>query len=71
MTNFWRNWMTAWGWGVGAFGALADRRGVRGDRRPTRAIYRHRGRARPGDGAGVAFSVALLGAVTLGMALEC
>ncbi|WP_421931097.1 hypothetical protein [Phenylobacterium sp.] len=70
MTRFWRTWMTGWCWGVALFGLVLAGAGLEATSGPTRLIFGLL------DGpealelnAQMRFSVALMGAVTLGWAL--
>jgi hypothetical protein len=69
MSRFWRTWMTVWCWAVGLFGAVLAAAGIEGAGGPAVAIYGLLS-PEPIELAGaLRFSVALMGAVTLGWSL--
>jgi len=70
MTIFWRNWLSAWCWGVALFGLVLAGAGLEAPSGPPRLIFGLlNGPNSPVLNAQMRFSVALMGAVTLGWAL--
>lgn len=70
MSGFWRNWMNGWCWGVALFGLVLAGAGLEATSGPTRLIFGLlNGPESLELNAQMRFSVALMGAVTLGWAL--
>lgn len=70
MSGFWRNWMTRWCWGVALFGLVLAGAGLEATSGPTRLLFGALDGPEPLNlNAQMRFSLALLGAVTLGWAL--
>jgi hypothetical protein len=70
MTTFWRNWLTIWGWAVAAVGLLLTGAAFPGPDAPTRVLLGLMAGEPLGSLDDVSrFSIALLGAVTLGWGL--
>ena len=70
MTGLWKTWMTVWCWAVGLFGAALAGAGLPATDGPTRLLFSILGdpaKFHLDDQA--RFSIALMGAVTLGWAL--
>ncbi|MGQ3016431.1 hypothetical protein [Phenylobacterium sp.] len=67
MTGFWRQWMAAWRLSVAGFGLVLAGAAVEATSGPARLIFDLVGEALPAEmGAPLRFSIALMGAVTLG-----
>ena len=70
MTIFWRNWLSAWCWGVALFGLVLAGAGLEATSAPTRLIFGILGGPEPLDlDAQMRFALAITGAVTLGWAI--
>jgi len=69
MSSFWRTWLTAWCFAVGAFGALLAAGAFEATRGPVVLLYTLLGGAAPVFDPALAFSVGLMGAVTIGWSL--
>jgi len=69
MSNFWRAWLRVWCVAVGAFGALLAAGAFEATRGPVVLLYTILGGAPPMFDPALAFSVGLMGAVTLGWSL--
>jgi len=70
MSGFWRNWLTVWCWGVGVFGAVLVGGGLEATSGPTRLIFGILNGPEPLNlNAQMHFSLAVMGAVTIGWAV--
>ena len=69
MTSFWSNWLKAWVWVVGLFGAVLTLGAFEATAAPVAAIYGLVGGTAPVADPAFRFTLALLGAVTVGWAL--
>lgn len=70
MSGFWRNWLTVWCWGVGVFGAVLVGGGLEATSGPSRLIFALLNGPEPLDlNAQMRFSLAVMGAVTIGWAV--
>ena len=70
MSGFWRNWLTVWCWGVGVFGAVLVGGGLDATNGPARMVFAILNGPAPLDlDAQMRFSLALMGAVTIGWAV--
>lgn len=70
MSGFWRNWMTVWCWAVGVFGVVLAGAGLEATSGPSRLVFALlQGPEALVLNAQMRFSVALMGAVTLGWSL--
>jgi hypothetical protein len=69
MSGFWRAWLTVWCVAVGAFGALLAAGAFEATRAPVVLLYTLLGGAPPMFDPALAFSVGLMGAVTIGWSL--
>lgn len=73
MQGFWKTWMTVWSWGVILFGAVLAAGGLPGTDGALAWLYSLLGNLSPEtldlDAPGMRFSVALMGAVTIGWGL--
>lgn len=70
MSGFWRRWLTVWGFGVVAFGAVLTGAAFEATSGPTRVLFAILGGVQDLDlDAPQRFSIALMGAVTLGWGL--
>ena len=70
MSGFWRNWLTVWCWGGGVFGAVLVGGGLEATSGPTRLIFASLNGSMPLDlTAQMRFSLAVMGAVTIGWSL--
>lgn len=66
MSNFWRTWLRVWCVAVGAFGALLAAGAFEATRGPVMLLYAILGGSQPVFDPALAFSVGLMGAVTIG-----
>lgn len=73
MQGFWKTWITVWCWGVILFGAMLAAGGLPGTDGPVTLLYDLLGNLSPEalqlDAPGMRFSIALMGAVTIGWGL--
>lgn len=70
MSGFWRNWLTVWCWAVGVFGAVLVGGGLEATSGPARLIFGILDGPEPLDlNAQMRFSLAVMGAVTIGWAV--
>ena len=67
MSSFWRNWLTVWCWAVGVFGVVLVAGGIEATSGPARLIFAALNGPEPLDlNAQMRFSLAVMGAVTIG-----
>jgi len=70
MSGFWRNWLTGWCWAVGVFGAVLVGGGFEATSGPARLAFDIVKGPEPLDlNAQMRFSLAVMGAVTIGWAI--
>ena len=70
MSGFWRNWLTVWCWAVGVFGAVLVGGGLEATSGPARLIFGILNGPEPLElNAQMRFSLAVMGAVTIGWAV--
>lgn len=70
MSGFWRNWLTGWCWAVGVFGVVLLGGGFAATSGPIRLLFEIlNGSAALELDAPMRFSLAVLGAVTIGWSL--
>lgn len=70
MSRFWRNWLTVWCWAVGLFGAVLVGAGLEATSGPVRLVFALLDGPEPLQlTSQMRFSLALMGAVSLGWAL--
>ncbi len=70
MSGFWRNWLTVWCWAVGVFGAVLVGGGLEATSGPSRLIFGILNGPEPLElNAQMRFSLAVMGAVTIGWAV--
>ena len=66
MSGFWRRWMAAWRLSVAGFGLVLSGAAFEATSGPVRMIFALVGEALPAEMEPLRFSIALMGAVTLG-----
>lgn len=70
MSGFWRNWLTVWCWVVGLFGLGLLGGGLEATSSPVRLLFWILNSAEPLDlNAQMRFSLAVMGAVTIGWSI--
>ena len=70
MSSFWRTWMTSWCWAVGLFGLILAGGAFAATSGPTRLLYGVLNASEPfATGVSMRFTLAVLGAVTIGWSL--